>query len=250
MLDLTSFTLKDMANLEAALRRIGAGAESMQEVASRIVRHLHGGLVDRRSGKGSCALVRLFKTHRQGDLPPELREGVGAAADGAAVTREMKCLVLLATAGDEPAWNSTALSVGHKVIPIASPSAVAKVPMLVDLFRQLGIESALESLPESGILIEPEQKTFNVFYVPVARGRPEMLQEDFVLPFHIESVLGVGGMLPSGELFALVMFSKIPIPRATADLFAPLALSVKLALLRFDGGQVFAERPEMPRTGA
>lgn len=211
MLDLTSFTLKDMAVLEAVLRQIGPGAGSMEAVAGRIVRYLHGGLVDKRSGKGSCALVRLFKTHRQGSLPLELR---GGACHGTAVTPATKCFVLLATAGDQPAWNSTALSVGHKAIPLTDPETVAKIPMMADLFRQFGIESAPSCWPESGTLVEPGQKTFNVFHVSAARGSQQILQDEFVIPFDIESALGVGGMLPSGDLFALILFSKIPIPRA------------------------------------
>jgi hypothetical protein len=146
MLDLTSFTLKDMAILAAALRPIGAGAESMEDVAGRIVRHLHGGLVDRQSGRSSCALVRLFKTHRLGDLPVELRGPAGAAGDDA-VTPATKCFALLATAGDEPAWNSTELSVGHRAIPLASPKTVGRIPMMADLFRQFGIASALAAWP-------------------------------------------------------------------------------------------------------
>jgi len=249
MHDLTKFTLRDMSVLEAALRQMGAGADSMEEVATRIVRHFYGVIVDKQSGTNSCALVRLFKTHRQGDLPLELRElGCAAGAD-AAVTPTTKCFVLLATAGDEPTWNSTALSVAHRAIPLASPRAVETIPMMADLFRQFGIESALIACPESDTLVEPGQKTFNVFFVPKALGSQQLLQEEFVIPFRIESALGVGGMLPSGDLFALILFSKIPIPRATADLFAPLALSVKLALLEFDGGQVFAPRPGT-RTGA
>ncbi len=249
MHDLTKFTLRDMSVLEAALRQIGAGAESMEEVAARIVRHLYEGLVDRRSGRNSCALVRLLKTHRQGDPPLELRKFACAAGGDEAGAPATGCFVLLATAGDEPAWNSTALSVAHRAIPLASPMTVETIPQMADLFRHLGIESALVSRPQSDTLVEPGQKTFNVFFVPKALGSQHLLQEEFVVPFRIESALGVGGMLPSGDLFALTLFSKTSIPRATADLFAPLALSVKLALLPFDGGQVFAPRPGT-RTGA
>jgi len=56
------------------------------------------------------------------------------------------------------------------------------------------------------------------------------------VPFGIRSVIGFGGMLPSGNLFAVILFTKVPIPRETADLFRPLALSVKLAILPFDSG--------------
>jgi hypothetical protein len=40
-------------------------------------------------------------------------------------------------------------------------------------------------------------------------------------------------MLPSGNLFAVIMFSKAPITRDTADMFKPLALSIKMVVLSF-----------------
>ena len=62
---------------------------------------------------------------------------------------------------------------------------------------------------------------------------------EFVVPFGIKSVLGFGGVLPPGDLFAVIMFSRVPVPRETADLFRNLALSVKLAILPFSRGPVF-----------
>ena len=61
-----------------------------------------------------------------------------------------------------------------------------------------------------------------------------------MVPFGIESGLGFGGVLPTGDLFAVCLFSRVPISRTTAELFRPLALHVKLAVLPFDGGPVFA----------
>ena len=46
-------------------------------------------------------------------------------------------------------------------------------------------------------------------------------------------------MLPSGDLFAVVLFSRTPISRETATLFQTVALSVKLAVLPFAWGPVF-----------
>ena len=60
-----------------------------------------------------------------------------------------------------------------------------------------------------------------------------------MVPFGIESGLGFGGVLPTGDLFAVCLFSRVPISRTTAELFRPLALHVKLAVLPFDGGPVF-----------
>jgi len=53
-------------------------------------------------------------------------------------------------------------------------------------------------------------------------------------------VLGFGGILPSGNLFVIIIFSAVELARETADLFKTLALSVKLAVLPFDGKAIFA----------
>jgi hypothetical protein len=46
-------------------------------------------------------------------------------------------------------------------------------------------------------------------------------------------VLGCGGVLPNGDMFALVLFTTIPVPEPTADLFRSLALSLKANLVPF-----------------
>ncbi len=46
MIDLRRFTLGDMTELGSALRRLGEGAESMEEVATAVARHLYTFLVD------------------------------------------------------------------------------------------------------------------------------------------------------------------------------------------------------------
>jgi len=57
-------------------------------------------------------------------------------------------------------------------------------------------------------------------------------------------VLGFGGLLPSGNLFAIILFLKVQIPHSTAQMFSTLALNVKTALLAFDRGAVFAQKDE------
>lgn len=61
-----------------------------------------------------------------------------------------------------------------------------------------------------------------------------------MIPFGIQSTLGFGGILTSGELFAVIMFSKTPIPAATAENLKALAPKVKEAVLSFVGAKVFA----------
>jgi hypothetical protein len=64
-------------------------------------------------------------------------------------------------------------------------------------------------------------------------------QKDFVDAFGISSVIGFGSILPSGYLFAIILFSKLSISRETAQLFRMIALGVKLALLPHTRGQIF-----------
>ena len=198
--------------------------------------------MDVESSKKACALVRVFKTHPYGELDPEAqgfaRRMLGEQS-GASAT--VKCLTLLATAGEKPEWNSRTQSVGHQAIPLASEQMVIQAPMISNLITQLGLSISTVLEPNSGLLLDKEQRTYNVFHVSEASGSSYIpAQEEFVIPFGIKSVLGFGGMLPSGNLFAVIMFSKVHIPRETAELFKPLALSAKVTLLPFDGGAVFA----------
>jgi PAS domain S-box-containing protein len=116
---------------------------------------------------------------------------------------------------------------------------VERAPMIASLLRQMGFEAALN--PDSNLILDADQHTFNVFHVEHAQGSPSIpAQADFVRPFGIRSVLGFGGLFPGGELFTVIMFSRVLIPRHTADMFRTIALWVKLALLPFARGPVFA----------
>jgi PAS domain S-box-containing protein len=53
--------------------------------------------------------------------------------------------------------------------------------------------------------------------------------------------------LPGGELFTIIMFSRVTIPRETADMFRTIALGVKLALIPFVCGPVFASLADNAR---
>jgi hypothetical protein len=212
----------------------------MEEVARRITLYLYENLVEGESGQKACALVRFYKTHNLGELEPGLYRFACSMLNGQPELPAMKCLTLLATAGDRPEWNSREKSGGHKAIPLPSETMIAQSPMISQLIKQFGLESNVLVQPDPNILVDADQKTFNVFHVPEAEGSKYIpAQEEFVIRFGIKSVLGFGGMLPSGDLFAIIMFSKVPIPRATADMFKTFALSAKVSVLPFVGGRVF-----------
>lgn len=233
--DLSGFTIREMSECGKAMRAMGEGAASMEETAGRIVRHFYDALVDA-EGKRACALVRFYKTHPYRDLDGELRSFAEGLLGGAPPSPDMKCLVLLATAGDREEWNSRRRSRGHMAIPLPSEEAVHQAPMVSSLVTQLGIPLGMVIGPQPELLLDLEQRTYNVFHVPEACGSPYIpAQQEFVVPCGIRSVLGFGGLLPSGEMFTVIMFFKVPVDRETAALFKPLSLSVKMALLPFDG---------------
>jgi hypothetical protein len=235
MFHLADFTLRDMTELGVALRRLGEGAQCMEEVANRVVRALHACLGDPDTGEPSCALVRFFKTHNYAELDGPLRDFARGMLHHQTAVPGMKCLTLLATAGDRSEWNSRWTSVAHRAIPLVSEEIVNKAPMISSLLRQLGVELGALLNPTPGLLFEPEPASFNVFYVPDARGSPYIPdQDDFVKPIGVESVLGFGGMLPMGDIFVVIVFSRVRIPRETAELFRTLALNVKMATLPFE----------------
>lgn len=240
MYDLKSITLDDAAEIGDVLRTLGSGATSMEEVADRTVRYLSSNLGDKETEQRSCVLVRFYKTDPYEKLPPDLQEFTCKALDTSSVSPNMNCLILLATVGNRAEWNSRANSVRYKVIPLINEKAIAQVPMMSQLFSQFGVEVSAVVKPDPSLIVDMEQKTYNTFYVSDAVGSPYIpAQEDFVIHHGIQSVLGFGGMLISGALFAIVLFSKTHIPRETAESFKILAPNVKQAMLPFVSGKVF-----------
>jgi len=235
MYNLTDLSLSDMTKCGAVLRKLGMGAQTMEEAAGRIVAHLYNHLMDAKTGQRALVLARFFKTHTYGDLDEELRAFARSVLGDETAPPKMKCLTLLASAGDDPEWNSRTDSQGHKAIPLPSEELVRQFPMISNLVKQFGLEITDLLDPDPSCLRDMEQKTYNVFVVPETPGSPYVpAQEEFVIPYGVKSTLGFGGLLPSGNLFAVIMFSKVPVSRQTADLFKPLALAAKMPILPFE----------------
>ena len=153
----------------------------------------------------------------------------------------MNCLTLLGTVGGQPDWNSRAKSNGHRAIPLASAEMVGQIPMISRLINQFGLDVGSVLRPDSMLIGDLSERTYNTFYVPEAVGSPYIpAQNEFVIPYGIKSVLGLGGVLSSGVLFVVIMFSKVAIPQETADNIGSLAPSVKNAVEPLATTAVFA----------
>lgn len=246
MYDLTQFSLQDATEVGAALRSFGQEADSLETVAQRSVRYFYDTLADPHTGQPACALVRFFKTHAYGELPTDVQtQAKGVLGQTDMLFPSVKCLTLLATVGDRPAWNHRRYSQGHQAIPLTSTHGVQEIPMIAQLIRSFGLEINSIVDPDPRLLIELERKTYNVFFIPQAMGSAFIpAQSTFISAFGIKSVLGFGGMLPSGNLFTIILFTKVAVPVATARLFKALPLNIKMAILPFENTQVFC--PQIP----
>jgi hypothetical protein len=240
--DLHRFELSDMIELGAALRRLQSTTGSMEETALAIVQLLYQHLADAQTGEKNCILVRFFKTHRFSDLTPELQAfAQNAIQKKSDLQSDTRCLTLLATAGARPEWNQRAASASHQAIPLATEEVVLQAPMVAQLIQQIGLDIAQVVGTSPSLMIDADQQNYNVFHVPDALGSPFVPAQDFVRENGVKSVIGFGGLFPSGDLFAIIIFSRVYIPRETAEMFRTLALGVKLAVLPFARGPFFSK---------
>ena len=240
MFELARFSLSDMVRCSNGVRQVASGATSMEAAAQSIVSFLHDSFIDKDLDERSCALVRFYKVHPFEKLEPDLQRSARALGAVNLDWSGVPCLTLLGTAGDEPAWNDRRASSDHAAIPLDSEEAVRRLPMMHRLVEQIGLEvrEVIESDPAAAPGLD--QRPYDVFLVTDAVGSPHIpAQEDFVLRYGVKSVLGFGGVLPSGSMFAVILFSRTAVSPETAELFRSVALSVKLAALPFVDGPVF-----------
>lgn len=236
MYSLASFSVSDMTECASELRKLGGGASSAEDVAKRIASYLYQQLGNDQNGRQDCVLVRCFLTRAYRELDRQSQDCARRALACGPGSLDMKCLTLFGTAGERPEWNERHRSRRYRSIPLADKQVVSQFPMVSQLLQQLGVELTSKAQPESDLPDDWAGHTLNIFHVAEAKGSPFVpAQEEFVIPFGIESVLGFGGVFPSNEFFTVILFSKQKISRDTAELFKPLAMSVKLALLPFDG---------------
>jgi len=232
--DLGNITLADRLRCAVDIQRATRQASTLEEAANIVVRYLYQQSAPAPSGKNGCALIRCYITHPYGSLDIESKRFAAGILGSDSPFENMNCLTLIATVGDEPAWNSRLQSRGHRTIPLPSPQAVERAPMIAQLIQQFGLQVADVVNPSQDMLHELAGKSYNVFHVEKALGSPHVpAQDDFVIPYEIESVVGFGGSLATGDLYAVILFSRLHIPVKSANRFRSLALDVKAAFFPF-----------------
>jgi hypothetical protein len=237
--DLSRFDLGDMLKSSLQLREVIAGAPTLEASAQRACRFFYDELRGPDTQR-ACALVRCYKTHPFASLDAELQQFARKALGGGPPHPAMKCLTLMATIGQTAAWSSRFLSQGHRVIPLPSSEIVERAPMISQLIKELGLELSAVLQPSPQIVKELAGKRHGVFHVENAVGSPFIpAQQEFVVRYGIKSVLGFGGMLATGDFFAMILFATVTVPASSADRFRTLALDLKGSFSKFSETTVF-----------
>ncbi|MCA9916208.1 MAG: sensor histidine kinase, partial [Anaerolineae bacterium] len=227
-----------MTQCGSALRELSVDASSMEQTANRIVHYLHDHLTDR-TGEKVCVLTRFFITMPYSELDEENQRHARKLLGGVLDDPQLRCQTLLATVGVAPEWNDRRKSNYYKTLPL-TPEILDANPMYVQFAETFGVVLDRSIMPDPALIAELEQHSYNVFHVPDARDSDYIPdQEHFVVPYGIRSVLGFFGMLPSSQIFSVVIFTRAIVPRDIVNYFKTLAFNVKLAILPFDEAAIF-----------
>jgi len=246
--------------LQDGLSNVGKGAKSRQDAAERIVSYLYENFRDLKTGEPACALIRCFQTCSYAQLPLHYRDAADHLLEHIASHPKMRCLSLLATRGGRQVWNDVATSLGHLCIPLPSVDAVKRAPMISRLLQEIGVSiEQMVTLPDDAeFLVDRHRRVadsggyaaahlgdesgndLNIFHVERAGDSPYIpAQDDFVKPYGVRSVIGMGGLLPDGNLFVVILFSRVDIRREVAKRFRELAPGIRKMLLSFGADRNF-----------
>src|SRR4051794_6960896 len=201
----------------------------MTEVAQRLVDRL---FEEFRTASGDPALLsaRLYKTHRFSDLPADLQRIAADREDE--IEDRQPCLVLLAAA-DGPAIAAEAAANPNDRVQPLTERGLAEQPLMRHLLDGLGVEVASVLDPDRAAESRLHTRDLDVFHVPdlaTADGVDEEARER-VQELGLSSMAVTGGVLLSGEMFMVALFTRVEISDYVAQLMRSLGLAIKAALV-------------------
>jgi serine phosphatase RsbU (regulator of sigma subunit) len=226
--ELPAWGLSDVVTYCTGVRGATAGAATMEEAAAQMVRYLRRAFRTTH-GRSAFVLGRFFNTAPWEDLPPDLRDRLRPATGDPAGTRSV---VLLASDGEEPAWCDRKLSPGLPSALLESPETAARHPLVGALARELDLPVEM-FVHGPGDREQDTRRNLGVFHIADAADGGRVPHQSFVAEQGIRSVVGFGGLQPSGNIFALALYARVPLDAEAAAMLPIIAASVKLALLPF-----------------
>jgi serine phosphatase RsbU (regulator of sigma subunit) len=142
------------------------------------------------------------------------------------------CLALLATDGERPSWTDRRASLNHQALPLNGPEVLERVPLVLTVLGDL--VGAAGSVREQDGRIR-----LAVHPVPRAAGSPLVPAQWLIAQHSVVAALGLGGLLPNGEAFTLVFFSRAALPAEAATAFRPLVQALHALLAPLAGAPLF-----------
>lgn len=222
-----TLNLSDIMRLGLCLREAAQVSGSLTQRAQLVTQFLYESFISRQSGIPTCPLVRVFRTSLTASLSPDDRRHL-VEAYGASETESVSSVVqLIGSYGLQPQWCQSRNSIRYRCMPWGGVYR-NQFPMIHEIISRAGYE--LDGAVSSSTMNDSTMCE-DMLYVPDAVGSPYILaQAEFVEPFEIRSVIGLGGRLADGEVFCVVIFSRSAIPAHVLPYMRMLSLNVQLAL--------------------
>ncbi len=219
---------ENIRSLESDLLQATNSEESMEAAAQRLARTCFERFVQE-DGASEFVLARVYRTISFSSLPPEMQKVV---LEQETNPQERKFLCLLGTHGIEEQWCRRGMSENYQVQAV--PQQASESPMFSALFEELGIDPiSLEA--NSG-------RSNSYFHVPEAKGAAAIpAQEGFVDKYGIRSVVGFGGSLPGGDMYAVLGFTRVSVLQAQAQKISQLSQASHTLLSTQIEAPIFAE---------
>lgn len=169
------------------------------------------------------ALARIFRTFHRRDLPTALASQANPKIN--------RWLLLMGTYGLEAHWRERHHSQQHFILPLEGDIS----PMFKAAFGGIQIQVG-DILPER----QRGQALTEMFYVENAENHPVIsAQKEFVQPYGIRSVIGLGTTFLSGESFLAIFFSRQPINPEQARYFSEISPFISTLLAIYDEKPLF-----------
>lgn len=225
---LDRFAADDLVELSRRVRDLAADAPTMVDVAQRVTDELYGALRDEH-GEPALASARVYKTHRVRTIPDDLLSLL-TPEERADLDPGGACLVRLA-ATDGPAIQ--AVVDGDDIIQPLTARGIRERPLMGQLLDGLGVDVESVLHPDRAAESKLHTRDLDLFYVPHLGAVDDLDSEarSNVADLGIQTMVCVGGVLMSGELFITVLFANLHLDDRVAQLLRSLGLAVKAALI-------------------
>ncbi|MBI4405880.1 MAG: GAF domain-containing protein [Deltaproteobacteria bacterium] len=224
--DLTSLNLKEMILIGAALREVAGTAKRKEEIGETLSKHLYQTLTIGKSKDPACAFVQFFHTECYSLLSPDCRAAAEKLIPKKKIKKNSLCMCLHANEGMNGKWNDLLWRKCH-TLPLDSHLFTVRFQVLSQLVSLLQLERKRISGQWAG--------NFKVLHITNLAEIPYYQKHSkFIASLGIRSAVAFGGLLPSGKMFAFVLYLRTEIPARVSKLFEVLALNVRMALLPFD----------------